>query len=54
MLQIQTIKPDCLALLRELMGIDELKGFRLVRKSVKSESQWLSGPEEAATDVSTK
>jgi len=29
MLQIQTIKPDCLALLKELMGIDELKSFRL-------------------------
>jgi hypothetical protein len=29
MLQIQTIKSDCLALLKELMRMDELKHFRL-------------------------
>jgi hypothetical protein len=29
MLQIQPVKPECLALLRELMGLEELKSFRL-------------------------
>ena len=29
MLQIQTVKPECLALLKELMGLKELKDFRL-------------------------
>ena len=29
MLQIQTVKPECLALLKELMSLKELKDFRL-------------------------
>ena len=29
MLQIQTVEPDCLALLKYLMGLEELKDFRL-------------------------
>jgi hypothetical protein len=29
MLQIETVKPDCLALLEELMSLEELKSFRL-------------------------
>jgi predicted nucleotidyltransferase component of viral defense system len=29
MLQIQTVKPECLALLKELMNLKELNGFRL-------------------------
>jgi len=29
MLQIQTVKPECLALLKELMGLKELQDFRL-------------------------
>ena len=29
MLQIQTVKPDCLAILKELMSLSELGDFRL-------------------------